>query len=233
MTMTHHTPTARAASGRWLVTPEHNDVAGPLRDYFLRLGLDARMSPPRSVELVAHERDDHDLEAYLASWTSVNGIPATLRSLLRLDSSPTTQHDAKQRPRLGELLTANGMITDDQLAWGIAEARATNELLGVTLLRARLIFEDDLARTLSQQLSITYVNIGVVGVDASVVRLLPAEVGSAAAAIPIRWEGDAVLVGFADPTDPVALAAVAEHLPSFSLGVAELSEIKLAWRDLA
>ena len=47
----------------------------------------------------------------------------------------------------------------------VAEARATNELLGVTLLRARLIFEDDLARTLSQQLSITYVNIGVVGVD--------------------------------------------------------------------
>ena len=39
-------------------------------------------------------------------------------------------------------------------------------------------------------------------------------------------------VGFGDPTDPGALSAVTEHLPRISIAVAEVSEIKRAWRGL-
>ena len=69
--------------------------------------------------------------------------------------------------------------------------------------------------------------------DAAAARLLPMEVGLAAAAIPIRVGTDGVQVGFGDPTDDQALDAVTEHLPRISIAVAEVSEIKRAWQSLA
>jgi hypothetical protein len=139
---------------------------------------------------------------------------------------------ADSRPRLGELLIRRGFINEAQLTWALGEARARKELLGVVLLRERLIFEDELARTLSQQLSLPYINIRQVGVDASAARLLPAEVGLAVLAIPIRATSEGVQVGFGDPTDEQALNAVTEHLPRISIAVAEVSEIKRAWQGL-
>jgi len=138
-----------------------------------------------------------------------------------------------KRPRLGELLTRRGFIDEKQLAWALAEASAKNELLGVVLLRERMIFEDELARTLSQQLSIPYINIGHIGVDGAVARLLPADVGFAAVAIPVRVSNGVVQVAFADPTDPQATAAVEERLPHMSVAVAEMSEIRRAWQSIA
>jgi hypothetical protein len=137
------------------------------------------------------------------------------------------------RPRLGELLVRKRLIDESQLAWALEEARAKKEMLGVVLLRERMIFEDELARTLSDQLSVPYINILQIGVDPTVVRLLPPEVGHAAAAIPIRMDGNAVQVGFGDPTDEQALTAVAEHLPRISIAVAELSEIRRAWQSFS
>lgn len=148
----------------------------------------------------------------------------------------TTEADSprpSERPRLGELLTRKGFIDERQLSWALAEAQTRHELLGVVLLRERMIFEDELARTLSQQLALPYINIRHVGVDAAATRLLPAEVGMAAAAIPIRITAQGVQVGFADPTDEQALAAVLEHLPKVSIAVAELSEIRRAWYGLS
>ena len=141
-----------------------------------------------------------------------------------------TQDDAK--PRLGELLIRRGFIDEQQLGAALREARENNELLGVVLLRKRMIFEDELARTLSQQLGLPYINIRHVGVDGGAARLLPPDVGRAAAAIPIRVTAEGVQVGFGDPTDPGAIAAVTEHLPSFTVAVAEVSEIMQAWHGI-
>src|SRR5947208_944699 len=138
----------------------------------------------------------------------MTAIPSQAGAAGAFGVTPATQG----RPRLGELLTRKGFITETQLAWALDEAKRTKQLLGVVLLRERLIFEDELARTLSQQLSLPYINIRQVGVDAAAARLLPAEVGAAAVAIPIRVISEGVQVGFGDPTDDQALSAVTEHL---------------------
>jgi hypothetical protein len=49
----------------------------------------------------------------------------------------------------------------------------------------------------------------------------------------VRASEDSVQVVFADPTDPQAYAAVCEHLPNIDVAVAELSDIRLAWRTIA
>jgi MSHA biogenesis protein MshE len=101
------------------------------------------------------------------------------------------------------------------------------------LLRNGWIFEDELARTLSEQLDLPYVSIMRLGVDASVTRLLPIEVGQDVVAIPVRTRGEAIQVAFADPTDQRALTSVQHHLKTIDVAVAELSDIMLAWRQVA
>jgi Type II secretion system (T2SS), protein E, N-terminal domain len=137
------------------------------------------------------------------------------------------------RPRLGELLVQKGYINRDQLTWALQEAYVAHELLGVILLRKKLIFEQELARTLSEQLAVPYINIHGVGVDRVVARLLPAEIGKAAIAIPVRMQSDNIVqVAFGDPTDLRALTAVEECLPRFSIAVAEVSAITDEWQKI-
>ena len=136
-------------------------------------------------------------------------------------------------PRLGSLLVRKGLISEDQLAVALTEARASNDLVGRVLLRNQWIFEDELARVLSEQLDIPYLSIMRIGVNVEVVQLLPADVGMDVAAIPVRRRGDAIHVAFADPTDQRALESVQEHLPMIDVAVAELSDIMAAWRQVA
>jgi hypothetical protein len=135
-------------------------------------------------------------------------------------------------PRLGDLLVSKGFITDEQLAEALVESREHGIRLGRYLLRHQLIFESELARTLSEQWAIPYLNLAVVSVDRHAAKLLPPEVGSAFDAIPVRYLEGAVQVAFADPSDGDALSAVREHIPAIAPAVAELSDIESMWRKL-
>jgi hypothetical protein len=225
---------AGPAATRWRVTLDREETVPLLRDYLRRLGLAPEVCGPLELEL---EADDSELEEYVESWVNVNSVTLHIgpvdRAVPLVAPLPPTAAPKIGEPRIGELLVRKGFITEEQLAWALTESRATNELLGVVLLREKLIFEDELARTLSQQLSIPYVSIMHCGVNPHVARLIPHAVGMHAAAIPVRVDGGVVQVVFADPTDPRALSEVREHVPQISVAVAELSDIKAAWREIA
>ncbi len=228
--MSNSIATEVQAVRRWRVRiDQRSDLVFGLRDYFRRLGVTAEVAGPALVELAGPE-DPIEIEQYVASWSRVNGAPLHVDEL----GEPPAVAPAPRSgsPRLGTLLVNNGYLTDPQLAGALAEASATKDLLGIVLLRRGLIFEDELARMLSKQLAIPYVSVGRVGVNAVAARQLPPEVGEAAAAIPVRMIGDAVQVAFADPTDSTALTEVGRYLPRIELAVAELSDIKLAWRSI-
>jgi hypothetical protein len=207
------------------------DLVFSLRDYFRRLGLSAEVASPTHVELKSEELPG-EIEAHVSAWTRVNATPLHIEQIHEELKVIVPAPTASTGPRLGDLLISKGYISREQLAGALIESRATNDLLGVVLLREKLIFEDELARTLSEQLAIPYISIMSVGFNPSVARLLPAEVGASAAAIPVRAIGDAVQVVFADPTDQRALAEVGRYLPKFEIAVAELSDIRLAWRGV-
>jgi hypothetical protein len=245
------TVTAASAVSRWHIDVGNRaDLVFQLRDYFQRLGLVAKVAGPTLVE-VASEEAPEAIEGWVANWAAKRDSPLHLEKLGEPAhvaepapvAEPTHVPEPAQvlvapvprsgSPRLGTLLVDRGYITDQQLRDALAESKATGDLLGVSLLRSGVIYDEELARALSQQLSIPYISIGRVGVDQSVARLLPAEVGAAAAAIPVRELGSgAIQVAFADPTDSWALAEVGRHLPTIEIVVAELSEIRTAWRNV-
>ena len=137
------------------------------------------------------------------------------------------------RPRLGDLLSRKGLITAEDLKDALVESQATGELLGRVLIRRGIIFEDELARSLAEQLHLPYVNLHVVGVDAGVARMIPPEDGRRAAAIPVSMIGGRVRVAFADPSDETARAIVEHYLQApYEAAVGELSDIDRAWRAI-
>jgi len=161
-------------------------------------------------------------------------MTSPLTTLADSGASPVPRPPDWSRPRLGELLVQKGYLDDAQLAWALEQAREQKELLGVVLLRERLMFDNDLARTLSEQMSVPYIDIMQLGVDQDAVRLLPAEVGVAVLAIPIRTQADGtVLVGFGDPLDQHSLDTVTAHLPNYSIAVCEVSAIRRTWQRIS
>ena len=217
---------------RWHVdVGDRGDLVFPLRDYFRGLGLAAEVEGPTFVELKT-DHDPAEVSRYAATWSRANDAAVNVKEMREEKPSLVAPAPKSGSPRLGTLLINRGYLTQEQLADALAEAKLSGDLLGVVLLREQLIFEDELARTLSQQLSIPYISVGRVGVNPYVARLLPAEVGEAAAAIPIRATGATLQVAFADPTDSWALAEVGRYLPNIEIVVAELSDIRLAWRTV-
>ena len=138
-----------------------------------------------------------------------------------------------ERPRLGDHLTRKGLITSSQLVNALAESQSSDELLGRTLIRCGYVFEDELARTLAEQLNLPYVDVQVLGVDPGVARMLPIEEGRRAAAIPVAVVGGRVRVVFADPCDETSQSIVERYIPpEFEVAVGELSAIESAWRRI-
>jgi Type II secretion system (T2SS), protein E, N-terminal domain len=203
-----------------------SDLVFMLRDYLRRNDATAEVCGPAEIEVTTNLRRG-DLLQHLQQWEHVTGIPAAVSGPPLLLSEA---RDAPARPRLGELLVARGLLSEEQLVYALNEARETGELLGVVLVNKQIIFEDELARTLSEQLSVPYISVMRVGVSPAALGLMPANEGRRVAAIPARVEGGEVLVAFADPTDEEALAVVHRYIDSVRIAVSELSDIRMAWR---
>lgn len=204
----------------------------PLRDYFLRLGADATVVSPEGVHVrLTQVLDDGDSIAdHLRHWVRTNGIPATIGDVSHKPLDSATYF--LERPRLGDMLLQRGLITQDQLAQALAESRTTGDLLGRVMIRRQFIYEDELARTVADQLDLPYVNLRVAGFDRAVAQMIPSHDGMRMAALPIAVVAGRVRVAFADPSDDAAKALAGHHVGDFTLAVADLSDIELAWRSL-
>lgn len=234
----------------WRVELTGEDRREALRDYCLRLGASAELDEAGTIEASFPHHIEDDLEPYLRSWLTLNQIQAALRPRTGRDpvggsgrlraaagapkeSAPEVETTMVAKPpRLGEILVKRGLITAEQLAEALFESRHTDELLGRVLLTRGWVFEEELARTLADQWDVPYLSLMRIGVNPRAVDLLPHEVGLRFAAIPVRFDGDRVVVAFADPSDQGALDAVRMYLPSIMPAVADLSDITMVWRKI-
>ncbi|TMM13066.1 MAG: hypothetical protein E6F98_07075 [Actinobacteria bacterium] len=210
-----------------------------LRDYFACLGVQAQIDAEGLV-VVALPEPHPELSDYLHSWSlasSVEFVPAPADEVVAPPAPPPAPAPAPVffpygTPRLGDMLVQKGLISPEQMQDALIESRSSGKRLGEVLLERQWLFEDELARTLAGQLGLPYVNLRQTGVDLGVARTLPAETGIRFGVIPIGVRGGVVRVAFADPTDDEAREAVAVHLTSLEAVIAELSEIRSAWRRI-
>ena len=115
-----------------------------------------------------------------------------------------TESAAAARPRkarLGDLLLENKVISKEQLETALADQRKSGRRLGRVLIENGYLTEDALLDFLSRQLRIPYVDLRRYTFVPEVVRLIPEAYARRFRAVALREEGDAILVGLADPID--------------------------------
>ena len=112
------------------------------------------------------------------------------------------------RARIGERLIQAGLINKQQLEKGLQVHAATGEQLGKTLVKLGYLDDDSLVRTLCADAGIPYVTMQDVALDPGAVALLPGNIASKYAALPLRNDNGRLLVAMADPFQIEAVTAV-------------------------
>ena len=111
---------------------------------------------------------------------------------------------SEQRPkkiRIGDLLIAQQVITQQQLETALAEQKQSGRKLGQVLVAKGFLSEDQLLHFLARQLNIPYIDLRRYHYKPEVVRLLPETHARRFRAVALEDSGEGLLVGMADPTD--------------------------------
>jgi type IV pilus assembly protein PilB len=103
--------------------------------------------------------------------------------------------------RLGELCVREGLITQEQLQKGLAEARSSNTRLGIVLVKLGFVEEDELTRALARQYRVPAVDLEKVQVDPRILKLVSGDVAFKHLVLPLRRMGRTLTVAMANPSD--------------------------------
>ncbi len=110
--------------------------------------------------------------------------------------------------RLGEILLAQGVITDGELEDALAEQSTggRRERLGATIIRLGMAEEADIAHALASQLGLGTVDLAKVGAESAALSRVPRKLAERHHILPLAIdENDILVVAMADPTNVVAL----------------------------
>ncbi|MCZ0757003.1 GspE/PulE family protein [Anoxybacillus sp. J5B_2022] len=106
----------------------------------------------------------------------------------------------QERKRLGDLLVEAGLITEAQLQEALQQ-KAPGQKLGDALLQRGYITEQQLIEVLEFQLGIPHVSLYRYPIDPKLTNLIPKEFAKRNMVMPLKAEGDRLLVAMADPMD--------------------------------
>jgi len=106
-----------------------------------------------------------------------------------------------QRENIGAILVREGLVTDDDLQAARGIQAETGEALTRVLVDERIIDEAKLVRVLAEHMGIEYVNLADVTVDPTAALLIPETLARRYSVIPYGFDGDALLIAMADPSN--------------------------------
>lgn len=118
---------------------------------------------------------------------------------------PSRGPTARRRVRLGEVLVEAGLITRSQLEQALKAQQTNGDRLGRVLVTMGLATPDAIAKAIANQLGIEYVNLQAMTIPEQVITLLPEAVIRRYQVMPLRADGEALVLGMVDPLDVLAL----------------------------
>ena len=109
------------------------------------------------------------------------------------------------KKRLGDILLEAGLIDQRKLEEAIALQKVTRERLGRVLIKQGFVSEEDIMRTLSQQLRIPYIDLSNQTINRNLSLLVPQTVAENYLLVPIREDGRSLTVAMSDPLNILAI----------------------------
>jgi type IV pilus assembly protein PilB len=107
--------------------------------------------------------------------------------------------------RLGDLLVEAGLLTEEQLQTALMEQRETKMRLGEFLITRSFITEQQLIESLEFQLGIPHVQLYKHTIEQKVINIIPQRLAEQHQVLPIRTEGNKLILAMADPLDYFAI----------------------------
>ncbi len=117
-----------------------------------------------------------------------------------------------KKVRIGDLLIAHKIISQEQLNTALADQKKSGRKLGRVLVENGFITEDQLLTFLSQQLQVPYIDLRRYNYKPDVVRLLPETHARRFRAMVLEDSREGLLVGMADATDIFAYDEISRVL---------------------
>jgi cellulose synthase/poly-beta-1,6-N-acetylglucosamine synthase-like glycosyltransferase len=125
-----------------------------------------------------------------------------------------TADERRARVQMARMLTASGLVTNEQLQTAMIEYSRTGDPLGDILVAHGAISEDVLVAALSEMYQMQRVGLSDFTPDLEVARRLPEPLAQRLQAIPVAATEELVLLAVARPLDPEATIDVEQALGS-------------------
>ncbi|MFZ5817982.1 MAG: GspE/PulE family protein [Bacillota bacterium] len=115
------------------------------------------------------------------------------------------QSTSRGAMRLGDILLAARLITQRQLEAALDNQKKTGGRLGEVLINLGFVTEFDMCNTLAEQLGYPFIPNPEIQMEAGVAALVSEELAKKYRAVPIRLEGNSLVVAMADPLNFLAI----------------------------
>jgi type IV pilus assembly protein PilB len=112
------------------------------------------------------------------------------------------------KKKLGQILTEEGLLTEEQLKQALIEQVRANQKLGQFLIRKGLVGEHQMVEMLSRQLKIEKYHPDKFPLDVTLAQVLPLEYAQKYQVAPLRKRGRLLTICTTDPLDINALDAI-------------------------
>ncbi len=103
--------------------------------------------------------------------------------------------------RMGDLLIAEGLITQEQLDQALSEQRSSGLRLGYVLVKLGLVREIEITKMLARQYRVPAVDLSQFSVDEKIVKLIPPDVALKHTVLPLKREGRTLTVAMVEPAN--------------------------------
>jgi type IV pilus assembly protein PilB len=107
--------------------------------------------------------------------------------------------------RIGELLLKEKRITADQLQQVLSYQKTNGGKLGFNLEKLGMVRDDEITNLLSRQYGVPSINLSQWDIDASIIKLIPADTAQKYQAIPLSRSGATLTIAMTDPTNVFAM----------------------------
>lgn len=142
----------------------------------------------------------------LAAAEALNSAPITGKA--GLHAALTAMNPAHRAP-LGTLLTAAGVVDDQQVREAMAEQKQHPEAkLGDLLVASGELSEEDLYQALGRQMGIPYVRLREFDIEPAALALLPHDLLRARRVLPLMLHGERLVLATDDPANSSTLSAL-------------------------
>ncbi|MBU1122081.1 MAG: Flp pilus assembly complex ATPase component TadA [Candidatus Omnitrophica bacterium] len=113
--------------------------------------------------------------------------------------------EIRDQQKLGKILVNHGIVSQHELDAALKEQRTTGYFIGEILVSRGAAREEDVIRTLSQQLGFAYVNLEDINIEQKAIELVSEEVCLKHRAIPLFIVNDNLTIAMIDPLDVNAI----------------------------